>query len=1053
MLTLPRIDAGRVDYYEGRAPDPQVAIDGDGGLAAEEPGAAAAAGYEGYLSGRHDSETTTTGRVVDERSGRWVGDLAGRLGLTGEVGYGELSALLDQRHPHSGQALGRRVSDRVRRGPDGREQTLCARAGWDAQWAPPKSVSALWALGDDEVSSHVEQAIDAAVEGGLRYLQDQATFTRVGPGGERRIRAEGLIGAAYRHDTSRSADPQYHVHVVIPNVTHADGRWLRLDEHALNVHRFTADRVFQAHLRAELSERLGVQWAVGRTEGTYEIAGVSRTVIDELSQRRAQILERVGADASAGAREAAALDTRHAKGTPQDLAELREGWRVRAAEHGLGRDQVAGLTGRPPGALDRGLSPTFTDELAGARGLTRDQSVFEGRHVISAIAAARPAGARYRQLSEHAAQFLERRDVQVVEPADQPGRRALAVGDRYSTSELLDLERELLERAEAGANAGVARPPTRDVDAAVSQRPELNAEQATLVRQLTQSGARIDVVRAGPGTGKTFALDAAREAFQRAGIPVYGTALSARAAAELEAGAGMPATTIAKLRSDIEHGDSLAPGSVLIVDEAGMVGTRDFAWLLDQVERADGKLAAVGDTRQLPEIEAGGVLRSLGDRLGASQLKHIQRQEQPWDRDAIAAFHRGDHRQWIAAQVDHGRVTVAASAPAAREAMIAAWARDTQLHGPAGTLMLADRRDSVRELNGLARQHMRQAGRLGERELRVAGRAFAQGDRVLTLRNHPGIGVRNGDRATVLNVAEDGTLTISLDGDRPSQTRVPADYIAGGHLDYGYAATIHKTQGATLQTIHHLGSEHTFSEAALTAGSRHRIDYRLYLVDGDLRDQGKTLDDGQARWRGDLERLLGRSRAKELATDVRDRAQALRDQPTEQLRDEERVLAKRVAPYPTEAWRARDARQRADQARQAADAAQHRAETTPTPTASQAAAQLSDLARHRNIDATRLEELDRVWTEHYAQPASELVARRAELERRQTLQAQARAIAARHDPDLRRSLEEQLGPRPDGLDRRDEWDAAAHDQLAETHDVDPPGPELPPPEPDLGVDL
>ena len=393
MFTLPRIDAGRVAYYEGRARDPvQLALFDDAGADFDSDTAAVpAGGYEGYVAGRHDSEGA--GRETDVRAGRWTGDLAGRLGLEGEVRSGELSALLEQRDPRSGEPLGRRVSDRKRRGPDGREQTLSARAGWDAQFAPPKSVSVLWAVGDPSVTREVERAIDEGVGAAFRYLQDHAVYTRLGAGGAQRVRGEGLVAATYRHDTSRSGDPQYHVHGVIANLTYAEGRWLRLDEHALNVHRGAADRVFQAQLRAELTERLGVAWVPGRTEGTFEVAGVSRAVIDEHSQRRAQILERVGVEASAAAKAAAALDTRSAKAASQDLEELRAGWRARAAEHGLGRSEIVGLVDRADRAL---AAPTaeLGDHLAGRDGLTRGRSVFEHRHVVADLATGAPGGVR-----------------------------------------------------------------------------------------------------------------------------------------------------------------------------------------------------------------------------------------------------------------------------------------------------------------------------------------------------------------------------------------------------------------------------------------------------------------------------------------------------------------------------------------------------------------------------------------------------------------------------------------------------------------------------------
>jgi len=1047
MFTLPRIDAGRVAYYEGRARDPvQLALFDDAGADVDSDSAPVrAGGYEGYVAGRHDSEGA--GRESDVRAGRWMGDLAGRLGLSGEVRHGELSALLEQRDPRSGEPLARRVSDRRRRGPDGREQSLSARAGWDAQFAPPKSVSVLWAVGDSKVSGEVERAIDEGVAAAFRYLQDHAVFTRLGAGGAVRVRGEGLVAATYRHDTSRSGDPQYHVHGVVANLTYAQGRWLRLDEHALNVHRGAADRVFQAQLRAELTERLGVAWVAGRTEGTFEVQGVSRAVIDEHSQRRAQILERVGVEASPGAKSAAALDTRAVKAAPQDLEELRAGWRARAAEHGLGHVEIDGLIDRADRSVPA-LLAELGDGLAGREGLTRGRSIFERRHVVADLATGSPAGVRYPDLKAAADAFLERADVELVEPAEQTGRRALAVGDRYSTRELLDLEHSLIACAERGVHAGVARVDRDTVDQVLASRPELAGEQAHMVRWLTTSGRRVDVVRAGPGTGKTHALDSAREAWQSAGLEIRGTALSARAAGELEAQSGIPSATIAQLRSDARRGHGLPCGCVLVVDEAGMVGTRDLAALVHGAERSDSKVVLVGDTRQLPEIEAGGALRSLANRLGAAELHRIRRQQEPWDREAVQAFHGGDVDRWLGAQIEHGRVTVSATAPQAQHAVVDGWLADAKQYGIEATIMLADRRETVRDLNRQARERLREQGQLGHRELHAGGRAFAEGERVLALRNHRGLGLRNGDRATVVQVSDDRTLTVRLDRDEHRDVRVPTDYLEAGHLDHGYAATVHKTQGATLDTVHYLGSDRSFQEGALVAGSRHRHDFHLYVVDADLPNPS-TPDRGEdAGWRRELQKRLSVSRAKELALEVQARARQLRHRPSHELLGEANELRSRLVAYPPEGRRAAHTRARTDELKAHVEQARERAAASHHPNDERAARRLAELDAARETETRRLEVLDHTWAKAHAPALREFAARGAELERRTIDPDTTRAVLARHDPDLHEALEQEIGPRPAGLADRQTWDTAATQELAP-----PPAAEPPAAQHDIGPDI
>jgi ATP-dependent exoDNAse (exonuclease V) alpha subunit len=183
----------------------------------------------------------------------------------------------------------------------------------------------------------------------------------------------------------------------------------------------------------------------------------------------------------------------------------------------------------------------------------------------------------------------------------------------------------------------------------------------------------VEVVRAPAGTGKTYALDAAREAWQRSGIPVIGGALSARGACELRDQARIDATTIARLRDALDHGVELQRGAVLVVDEAGMVGTRDLAALALAAEHAEAKLVLVGDDRQLPEIDAGGAFRAVADRVGAAELHDVRRHDDQWDREALAALRRGDVGRFAREYHDHGRLVAASTAEAARDALVEDW--------------------------------------------------------------------------------------------------------------------------------------------------------------------------------------------------------------------------------------------------------------------------------------------------------------------------------------------------------------------------------------------
>jgi len=194
----------------------------------------------------------------------------------------------------------------------------------------------------------------------------------------------------------------------------------------------------------------------------------------------------------------------------------------------------------------------------------------------------------------------------------------------------------------------------------------------------------------------------------------------------------------------LDRGLGLAAHSVLVVDEAGMVGTRALARLAEAAAAPNAKLVLVGDDRQLPEIQAGGAFKALAERVGAVELREVRRQRHAWDRSALAALRAGDVERFVGEYEHHGRIVAAATPADARTAMVADWWR-AHLRGD-HVLMIAHRRRDVAELNAGTREVLRAAGRLGNDELVTPQRVFAIGDRVIAERNDSRLGVVNGQR-------------------------------------------------------------------------------------------------------------------------------------------------------------------------------------------------------------------------------------------------------------------------------------------------------------------
>jgi ATP-dependent exoDNAse (exonuclease V) alpha subunit len=351
-----------------------------------------------------------------------------------------------------------------------------------------------------------------------------------------------------------------------------------------------------------------------------------------------------------------------------------------------------------------------------------------------------------------------------------------------------------------------------------------------MVRRLTSSGAGVDVVVGKAGTGKTYALDAARDAWQASGTRVTGVALAARAALELEESAGIRSTTLARLLGQLDDhrdGSPLQPGSVLVVDEAGMIGTRQLARLLDHAQDQQVKIVLVGDPEQLPEIDAGGLFRALTTRLPAAELTDNRQQRHIWEQAALDQLRHGNPDTALAAYQQHGRIRTAETVEELRDRLVDDWWHTATKNLP-GSIMIALRRSDADELNHRARTKMLTAGQLtGPALVTSDALELRAGDRIVCLRNDRRLGVVNGTRATITRI-DLAARTVEAVDDRGRRMSLPVDYLDAGHVVHGYAITGHKAQGLTCDHTYVLGTESLYREWGYVAMSRGRQSNQLY---------------------------------------------------------------------------------------------------------------------------------------------------------------------------------------------------------------------------------
>ena len=429
--------------------------------------------------------------------------------------------------------------------------------------------------------------------------------------------------------------------------------------------------------------------------------------------------------------------------------------------------------------------------------------------------------------------------------------------ERFTSRDMIATEHRLERAGDALAASdrhGVAdRHRTAALEGAEARGLTLSGEQRDAFDHITGSAGLANVIGYA-GTGKSAMLGVAREAWEREGYTARGAALSGIAAENLEGGSGISSRTIASLEHAWAQGrEQLGPNDVLVLDEAGMIGTRQMERVLSHARDAGAKVVLVGDPEQLQAIEAGAAARALAERHGAAEITEVRRQREDWQKEATRQLATGRTAEAIHAYDAHGMVRAADTREAARAELVDGWDRQRQAEPNATRIILTHTNAEVRELNEEARGRLRATGELGDDvgvRTERGERQFATGDRLMFLRNERGMGVKNGSLGTIEQVSADH-MAVRLDNGRT----VAFDMKDYAHVDHGFAATFHKSQGVTVDRAHVLATPGMDRHAAYVGMSRHRDGVQLHCGRDDFADQRQLI------------RALSRDRGKDMAGD------------------------------------------------------------------------------------------------------------------------------------------------------------------------------------------
>lgn len=805
---------------------------------------------KGVAAGRYYTERLPSYYLDDdEPPGRWWGCGSGDLGLSGQVDLEAFLAVMAGRDRVTGRDLGRHYGEESVR-------------GYDATFSAPKSVSVLFALGDDQVRDQVVEAHDRAVEAVLGWVEAHAHTRMRHRGHVMCVDAEGIVVALFRQHTSRRLDPQLHTHAVIANrVRAADGRWLALDARTIKIDQRTLSALYHANLRSELTRRLGVAWRQP-DNGIAEIDGVDDDVLAEFSQRTHDVERRLdqklgrfrssmGRDPSDQERwrleREAVLDSRPAKPHGPTPADLHHEWRDRTTALGHDPHLVAQRAiGRQRGldVIDDRVAETLATTALASLG--ERQSSWRPTEVVRELAAAVPtttavpAAQLTDALETLGSEVANRRclDISRAIPTGATLRRdgrpltESAVDRALTTRFILDEEEELIGWAERRRDEMADRRRVRPVRFAGHLTPGQAAAVAAVA-----DGSGLELVVGPAGAGKTTTLAAAVLNLATRGRLAFGVAPTAAAADVLASETAMPADTLDKLLTEHAHptrppepGYDLPAGTTVIVDEAGTAATAKLADLARLADAHHWRVVLVGDPRQFSAVGRGGMFAHLVDSLGAVELDRIHRFRQLWERQASLGLRRGDPAA-LAEYERHGRLH-GGTLDQMETDIINAW-HEARTRGELVALM-ANSTEAVARLNRLA-----QDTRVVEGELDPTGprldfgdHSILVGDEVVTRRNDrtlrtdQGHMVKNRDRWTAIEIHSDRSVTVT---GHSGTIRLPQEYVAE-HALLGYAQTSHATQGRTVGIALVLIDIPTDSRGVYTPMTRGRDANHAYVV-------------------------------------------------------------------------------------------------------------------------------------------------------------------------------------------------------------------------------
>ncbi|MCA9214542.1 MAG: relaxase domain-containing protein [Planctomycetales bacterium] len=757
-----------------------------------------------------------------EPVGRWIGEGAAALGLEGVVDKEEFRLLVkgfDQNKKPLVQNAGDK--DRI--------------IGYDLTLSVPKSVSVLWSAADPKTRRQIQDAVHRAARKTIAYLEKTGSFSRAGRDGVRRVPAK-LVVASHEHGTSRAQDANLHIHCLVMNVgVDKKGKTRAIDGSEFFKRKMELGAYFRKELSHDLQQDLDV--AIRRHEKCFEVVGVNEDLMDAQSTRRHEIDEFMAKNglSSAKAAEYATLVTRNAKNQPP-RKELFEKWQWQADDFGFTTDYINDhvLDQRVPLSQEEEVKLVAERIDEAITELTYQNASFSERQLrqevlIKTQDLSLPADA----VVQHVAETIER-STEIIRLKDFDNER------HYTTGEIIRLEQRTFEALSRSLRETAAKVPQQILDDVRDDLlpDKLKPEQDRAFEHVTRGNGRVRMVSGMAGTGKSFLLSASRQAFEREGYKVIGASMAGAVAERMQEDTGIKTRTVKSLLCRLEYEKQnpkvkpiLDDKTVLVLDEAAMLGVPSLSTLIMETERTGTTVIATGDSIQTQPLEYGNLFDHMGRNMEVATLKNIKRQREDWQKQAVYQLAKGKAYDALSSYAEAGFVHVTDTKPQAERQLVAEWAKDG-LKNPRENLIFAPQNVDVTRINRLCQEEQRRVefaqGRAPSTPIKVGPEYMFKNDRVVFRKKCKELGVENGNRGHIRAIDyEKRSLHIQLD----SGKNIFVSLDLYDKIQLGYCSTVHSGQGATVDKVYILLTDSQLIDlhVGYVMGSRHRLSVHWYV--------------------------------------------------------------------------------------------------------------------------------------------------------------------------------------------------------------------------------